>query len=926
MVVIDPEGTASAFEVAVSPPRRDAYICTKVLPPRLPSGLVTRPRLLSVLEASLTRKLTLLEAPAGFGKTTLLCEWRKRLLDGALAAVAWITLDGDDEDPKQLYAYIAEAMRRSTNGRLGRTHDVLAVDPAIPPRSLLSVLINEIAESAAPFVLVLDDYELVGSQTLHDAVRSLIAYAPENMHVCVASRVRVPFRLSQMRAAGELIEIGESALRFRSDETRAFLTRAQTTPSRFWDADALCAASEGWIAGLQIASLPRERGTALDVRFSAQRETWQYLRENVLDFAPPPVLDFLLQTSILGQLSPDLCAAVTGMDACEAMLADLHARNLFILPLDETNTWFRYHNSFSEFLQAELSKRSSSGTVVALHRRAGLWLASKRQWAQAVGHAMAAGDAAQAAEWTEHCAMELVESGDLHTLALWSKRMPADSLRVRVRLRFAFAWAFALLFRFADVESALDALECDDASGAVALCVADRLELRAIRALATALADNDSVGAVRLATECLADMPHGDSWMHRIMRNVATWGHTHEHAYAAARAVQLELVDGGDWDSKLFAPTCRNGLLGMGWAQQGALGRAAASYDEVARFAERAGRYSAAAAYLACFAAEIAYEAGDVEGALDTLVGRWNTIDETCSLDAVLRAYRTAARVEIARGGRAAAAQLLERGIAIGERRAWKRLVTGLGSERVRLALLCGHLAEARGWQRTIELVSDAVPADSRGTLACARDDVTVSRARLAIHAKKFDAAIALLRPLADGYAAYGATLLFVRTQALLAAALSRAQRHADADATLEIALRAAGNEWLVRGFLDEGPDIREALARAVSRLAPAPANAGNAESSHWGRAFEGAFPVNSARESRALPEPSEVAPLLAALSERERQILGHLAEGKQNKQIASLLYVSPETVKWHLKRIYDKLSVRSRTEAARLVVICGRA
>jgi LuxR family maltose regulon positive regulatory protein len=185
------------------------------------------------------------------------------------------------------------------------------------------------------------------------------------------------------------------------------------------------------------------------------------------------------------------------------------------------------------------------------------------------------------------------------------------------------------------------------------------------------------------------------------------------------------------------------------------------------------------------------------------------------------------------------------------------------------------------------------------------------------MHAKKFDAAVAILRPLADGFAEGGATLSLVRVLAPLAAAYALAQRSQDAEATLESALRAAGSEPLVRSFVDEGSALREPLRRAVARLDPG---------SHWQRAFDGAFPSRGANAHVApFPKAAEIAPLLATLSDRERQILGHLAEGKQNKQIANLLFVSPETVKWHLKRIYDKLSVSSRTEAARLAVICGR-
>lgn len=215
--------------------------------------MVSRPRVLARLAESLSKRLTLIEAPAGFGKTTLLCEWRQELLDQHAAAVAWLTLGHEDEHPKQVLSDIAEAMRRASRGRLDRTRALLATDPSAPVGTIVSVLIDEIAEFDSELVLILDDYEFVYAPAVHEALHAMLLRAPENMHVCIASRARVPLQISAWRAAREVVEVNESDLRFQNDETRAFLANARHHRLDYFDAHALCAATEGWVTGLQIA-------------------------------------------------------------------------------------------------------------------------------------------------------------------------------------------------------------------------------------------------------------------------------------------------------------------------------------------------------------------------------------------------------------------------------------------------------------------------------------------------------------------------------------------------------------------------------------------------------------------------------------------------------------------------------------------------
>ena len=330
---------------------------TKLYVPKWRAGLVPRARLIERLDQGIERKLTLISAPAGFGKTTLLAEW----LAGTPATErpeAWVSLDQSDNDPTFFWAYFIAALQTVESG-VGENAVTLLHSRQPPPiESLLGTLINEISAIQDRFALILDDYHAIDSQSIHGAVSFLIDHLPPQMHLVIASRADPPLPLARLRGRGELTELRAADLRFTSDEASAFLNQATGIDLKADDVAALETRTEGWIAGLQLAALSM-RGQEdvpgfIEAFAGDDRYIADYLVEEVLQRQPEHVRSFLLQTSILDRLSGPLCDVVTGQENGKRMLEALERGNLFVVPLDDKRQWYRYHHLFADVLHARL--------------------------------------------------------------------------------------------------------------------------------------------------------------------------------------------------------------------------------------------------------------------------------------------------------------------------------------------------------------------------------------------------------------------------------------------------------------------------------------------------------------------------------------------------------------------------------------------
>jgi LuxR family maltose regulon positive regulatory protein len=443
--------------------------------------LVPRPRLAALLGDGTTVTLTLVSAPAGFGKTTLLAD----ALAAAGRPVAWLSLDRDDNDPARFWTYVATALSR-------------------PPESCLTALLNDLAARTTDVVLVLDDYHVIDATEIHDGMAFLLEHLPPRAHVVIAGRADPPFPLARMRASGELVEIRAADLRFTPDEAAAYLGDAVGPDLAPADVAALEERTEGWIAALQLAALSlrgRSDISGVVARFAGtDRYVVDYLVEEVLAHQPDAVRDFLLRTAVLDRLTGPLCDAVTGRDDGTRMLVELERANLFLVPLDDHREWYRYHHLFADVLRARLP----GGQAPLLHGRASVWHERHDQPEDAVRHALAAGDVDRAARLMELAVPEIRRTRQDTLFLGWLGALPDDVVRRSPVLSVFRGWMFMLT-------GDLDAFErrLDDAERA-APPAADSAELRrlpatiAVYRASIAQARGDLAGTAEHARRALA--------------------------------------------------------------------------------------------------------------------------------------------------------------------------------------------------------------------------------------------------------------------------------------------------------------------------------------------------------------------------------------------------------------------------------------
>ncbi len=402
---------------------------TKLYVPRIRSELVQRPRLIKRLDRGIRsgHKLTLVSAPAGFGKTTLLANW----IRSSDRSVAWLSLESSDNDPARFWSYVIAALQ-SLQPDIGHAGLAALDAPQAPPiESPLTGLLNEIADVDRDWVLVLDDLHLITEPAINDGLVFLLDHLPPQVHLILATRADPPWPLARLRVRGEMTELRTEDLRFTTDEVTAFLNTVMGLDLSARDIAALDTRTEGWIAGLQLAALSMQgrdsAGGFVQAFTGSHRFVLDYLMEEVLDRQPGPIREFLLKTSILERLTGPLCDAVLDVHDLDsqAVLADLERSNLFLIPLDDERRWYRYHSLFADLLSRRLSRRYP-GQAPLLHRRASRWYEDEAMTAQAISHALQAGDVDQTERLVSRNALAMILHGELGTLIASLERLPSD--------------------------------------------------------------------------------------------------------------------------------------------------------------------------------------------------------------------------------------------------------------------------------------------------------------------------------------------------------------------------------------------------------------------------------------------------------------------------------------------------------------------
>ncbi len=892
----------------------DTLIRTKLRLPFTRPELVPRPRLQEQIAQGLRGPLTLITAPAGFGKTTLVAS----CIASCGLPVAWLSLDKNDNQAGRFLKYLVATLQE-VDHTIGReAAQLVAAVQEVPPEAILTSLINDLDAAAGEVALVLDDYQFIDSQAVHKEVAFLLEHCPNTLHVVIATRSDPPLPLARLRARGQMVELRAADLRFTESEAAQFLNDVMGLRLDAGSVAVLQERTEGWIAGLQMAALSmRDRE---DVRgfiegFSGtNRYILDYLLEEVLAREPEEVQTFLLQTSILTRLTGPLCEAVTGSSGGQEMLERLEGRNLFVVPLDDERRWYRYHHLFAELLKARLYQ-SGSDQVARLLSRAAEWCEGDGQVAEAVGYALAGRDFRRAADLIARYWHDTANKGEIETVWSWLEALPEDTVRDSALLGLAYCWVLwlkgqigAIEAHLVDAENALSELVLAEGFSADDATDADLPAHLAVLRSIVARQGNDFEAAVAFAERALRLAPESlPPQANAQLRTVIFLALA--SAYDGAGDLEKAVDAYAETIRWSRVGTNAAGVTGMTHRLIGALwllGRLRAA-DEACREAlayleERGMARLPVAGILHLRMSEVLLERNDLEAAEAHVsrgieLGQWSG-----RFDAVRNAAPALARLRQARHDASGALAAVEEAeSALGEP-ASPLARAELLALRARVLLRQGALTEAA------ECVEKAVHLAGRDR-GQTGGKVALAASRVMLAQGKGDEAVAeLTRSLAAAEACgrWGAAM---ELRILRSLALGRQGNTRGAEADLERALALAEPEGYVRLFLDEGQPMQMLLARWL-------AHAGAGRLRDYAMRVLSHFDAEPHGIPAAQEAVSPTGDLVEPLSQRELEVLHLIALGRTNKEIARQLVVAPGTVKAHTSHIYRKLDVANRTEA----------
>ncbi len=865
-----------------------AVLETKLHAPRWPGGLVTRPGLIERIRAGVRGKLTVVAAPAGFGKTTLLAEW---LTHGKAdePPVAWVSLDRADNEPALFWTCIVRALQK-VHADLGQHPLAILQTEAAPSAATLTALLNEITALDSDVTLVLDDYHVIETPAVHTALAFVLDHLPPKLHVVLATRTEPPLPTARMRASGELTELRTNDLRFTPDEMSTFLGTALSFELSAADASALEERTEGWIAGLKLAALSiadRKDVSAFIRSFSGDhRYVADYLVEEVLDRQPDHTRRFLLATSILERLSASLCDAVARESGSQALLDSLEKRNLFVVALDDRRGWYRYHHLFAEVLRAH-ALREDPDRVRELHRRASAWYEQNGAVSDAVRHAQSADDLERMAELLERHWPAKDRSYASRRWLEQVKSLPVAVVAARPALNMGYAWGLlnageldAAELRLGEVEASL--LGEDPSSPLVREAATARVYLAQSR--------GDGAATLEHAQRVLELIPPTDDASRA----------TAQALLALAEWAQGNLEAAHDTFSAALGSMRRAGaaldairgefVLGDIRAMQGRLREAARIYE--AGFALAAPHPAAETDELYLGLSEVHLELGQVQEAQRLLRELAEKSSDTQHIGNRHRWCVAMSRVAQARGDLEHALSLLTEADA-SHRRDPLPVVRSVAAMKARIRLAQGDVAAAARWTTEQELRSDDALTFMREY-----DHMTLARVLVAQDAP--GEAIELLQRLGAATQAGGRLRRHIEALALEALAHQRLGQTREALDAIARALELAEEEGHLRVFEVEGTPMRDLLRHAAARgIAGA-----------WTRR------ILVGVDTPAVGPRQPAAPQL--LTTREHEILRLIAAGMRNQEIAKQLFISPATVKRHIANVYNKLDARHRTDALR--------
>lgn len=878
-----------------------ALLKTKLYVPLLQSKWISRPRLVKCMDEGFVRKLTLISAPAGFGKTTLLVDWIHR----EKIPVVWLSIDKNDNDPLHFLTYVIAGLQTLKAG-IGKAALTMLQSPQPPPiDSILINLVNDVTLIPTDMALVLDDYHCIDVKPIHDMIAFLLDHLPKQMHIILATRSNPPLPLARIRSQNQMTELRAADLSFTTDETFVFFDKCLKFKLSNDDMTLLRSRTEGWIAGLQLAALSlsgsKDPSGFLKAFKGDNRYIADYLTEEVLNRLSEPLQNFLLQTCFLERLSGPLCDAVTRQENSRQMLNTLDKANLFVVPLDDERCWYRYHHLFADLLQ-QRSRAKQSDLVSELHRRASQWFAKNGFKNEAVDHAVFAQDYALAVQLIEEIAEIDWDRARESRILRWLKELPEEQIDTNPKLSIFYARELFKSGYLDDAEKRLQTAEKILESNSISDVDKDRLlgRIAVIRAYISMRTGNLH-RTVCLSSQALKLLPERDLNWRSVAATTLGMGYGPDKLVEAQQAyfdaMKISKAAGNVY-YQIFAGSCLGSIM-----------RDRGKFKEARDFCRQ----------LLSLAIENGIEQTGIVGSLYANLGliycEWNDLDEgirlinkgvelseigrdpviaaTCKVS-LLRAYMY--RMDLM-----GAVKLMEN---INERSSnfvlppW---VTNIISAlNVFFWLGSGNMNAALQWVRERGLSHEDKPDGWH-------EIEYIALAHVLIAQNKLDEADRLLQRLIENATAGDRVYMMIEMRLMRALIFKTRQDTVAALAELKLALGLAEPGGLIMILVSKGKPVAELLEEiaAVKKQDHDPVQAGFSLS--YAKKLLSVFKAST---------PSKIEGLMDPISDRELEVLHLIAAGLSNREIAEKLFISLNTVKTHTKNINSKLDVNSRIKA----------
>ena len=892
-------------------PLEPGILTTKLYRPGLTGDLVSRPRLLERLEDRRDRPLTLVSAPAGYGKTTLVSSW----LETCKCPNAWVSLDAGDDDLILFLTYFLAAVETMFPDALAETRPLLSGVSLPPLPVLIRSLVNELDQVEHPFILVLDDFHHISTIAVHDLLNGLLIHPPRSMHLVLISRIDPPLSLGRLRGRRQVTEVRTNELRFTGEETAAFVEQEIGTPIDDSIVSALQQRVEGWITGLRLVTLSFRQQGSVDLSLTGPSGSVsyvaEYLVEEVLQSQPQTVQDYLLNTAILDRFCAPLCAAVQfgliespeadqrGMSG-QAFVEWLKENDPFLVRLDDQGGWYRYHHLFRELLLIRLEQRRGPSAMAQLHRQASAWFAQNRLISEALDHALLGGDADAAARLVAEHRHEAMNEERWHRLRRWLGLLPRDLVENDPQLLIIEAWLLIGWSKMADVAERVGTL--------LAKLPADSADIRYLQAEFDTLQSlisyhaTDGEKSLALAQRALETIPREFSSERGLAVMLKSMAYQMLGDLESARSVVWEALT----ERATLHPTYRARVL----MTTCFVDSIAADLNGVLQSAERVLRYgqqlslAETIAHGYYFLGLGHYERNELTAAekylLPVVKGAYIANLHNFSFSSFLLAltYQAQGRPSEARE---VVDAVVDRAMEMGD----VSLLQTTQTFQADLAIRRGEVAAAHHWAASFS------PDPFYVAYRFYVPQITLPKYLLALNTSDSRRqAVDLLSRLHDFFASIHNNRLLIEVLALQALLHGARNDEPAALSALERAITLAEPGGFIRVFVDLGPRVVDLLARLRQRgVAP-----------EYVARILAAFPTTAKTEAfTAIPSSVVSRPsfeLVEPLTDREIDVLALLAQRLTNKEIAAQLFISPGTVAQHTHQIYQKLDVHNRRQA----------